>query len=65
MPPRPVPGFRRTSPAGASPDVLTAPVRDRDDLSLVLIAHDLGTAAPARRVAVLDAAELVEQGPAH
>ncbi|MFF9485426.1 ABC transporter ATP-binding protein [Streptomyces sp. NPDC014676] len=45
-------------------DVLTALVRDRDQLSLVLITHDLDTAALAHRVAVLDAGELVEQGPA-
>ncbi|MFI2506205.1 ABC transporter ATP-binding protein [Streptomyces sp. NPDC018972] len=45
-------------------DVLTALVRDRGDLSLVLITHDLDTAALAHRVAVLDAGELVEQGPA-
>ncbi|MFI1422648.1 ABC transporter ATP-binding protein [Streptomyces sp. NPDC020731] len=45
-------------------DVLTALVRGRGDLSLVLITHDLDTAALAHRVAVLDAGELVEQGPA-
>ncbi|CAL9330721.1 putative ABC transporter ATP-binding protein YejF [Streptomyces sp. enrichment culture] len=45
-------------------DTLTALVRDRDDLSLVLITHDLDTAALAHRVAVLDAGALVEQGPA-
>ncbi|MFC8421201.1 ABC transporter ATP-binding protein [Streptomyces sp. NPDC057236] len=45
-------------------DVLTALVRDHDRLSLVLITHDLDTAALAHRVAVLDAGELVEQGPA-
>lgn len=45
-------------------DALTALVRDRDDMSLVLITHDLDTAALAHRVAVLDAGELVEQGPA-
>ncbi|WP_308408942.1 ATP-binding cassette domain-containing protein [Streptomyces sp. AC558_RSS880] len=45
-------------------DVLTALVRDRGNLSLVLITHDLDTAALAHRVAVLDAGELVEQGPA-
>ncbi|MEU3145251.1 MULTISPECIES: ABC transporter ATP-binding protein [unclassified Streptomyces] len=43
-------------------DTLTALVRDRDDLSLVLITHDLETAALAHRIAVLDAGELVEQG---
>ncbi|GAA4943272.1 hypothetical protein GCM10023238_06460 [Streptomyces heliomycini] len=36
-------------------DVLTALVRDRDQLSLVLITHDLDTAALAHRIAVLDA----------
>ncbi|MER7484362.1 ATP-binding cassette domain-containing protein [Streptomyces sp. NPDC126497] len=46
-------------------DVLTALVRDRDRLSLVLITHDLDTAALAHRIAVLDAGALVEQGPAH
>jgi peptide/nickel transport system ATP-binding protein len=45
-------------------DVLTALVQGRGDLSLVLITHDLDTAALAHRVAVLDAGELVEQGPA-
>ncbi|MFI8090780.1 ABC transporter ATP-binding protein [Streptomyces sp. NPDC086080] len=46
-------------------DTLTTLVRDRGDLSLVLITHDLDVAALARRIAVLDAGELVEQGPAH
>ncbi|GAU66842.1 putative ABC transporter ATP-binding protein [Streptomyces sp. NBRC 110611] len=36
-----------------------------DDLSLILITHDLDTARLAHRIAVLDAGELVEQGPAH
>lgn len=45
-------------------DLLTALVRDHGDLSLVLITHDLDTAAIAHRIAVLDAGELVEQGPA-
>ncbi|MFE6826293.1 ABC transporter ATP-binding protein [Streptomyces sp. NPDC057690] len=44
--------------------ILTALLRDRDDLSLVLITHDLNTAALAHRIAVLDAGEIVEQGPA-
>ncbi|MFD9322987.1 ABC transporter ATP-binding protein [Streptomyces sp. NPDC060053] len=45
-------------------EVLTGLLHDRDDLSLVLITHDLDTAALAHRIAVLDAGELVEQGPA-
>ncbi|MDN3027439.1 ATP-binding cassette domain-containing protein [Streptomyces sp. S.PB5] len=46
-------------------DLLTTLLDDRaDDLSLVLITHDLDTAALAQRIAVLDAGELVEQGPA-
>ncbi|MFI5567368.1 ABC transporter ATP-binding protein [Streptomyces sp. NPDC051740] len=45
-------------------DVLASLVRERDQLSLVLITHDLDTAALAHRIAVLDAGELVEQGPA-
>ncbi|MGP4011843.1 ABC transporter ATP-binding protein [Streptomyces sp. 4N124] len=45
-------------------DVLEGLLRDRDDLSLVLITHDLDTARLAHRIAVLDAGELVEQGPA-
>ncbi|MGW6521608.1 ABC transporter ATP-binding protein [Streptomyces sp. NPDC054962] len=44
--------------------ILTTLLRDRDDLSLVLITHDLNTAALAHRIAVLDAGEIVEQGPA-
>ncbi|MHA5054404.1 ABC transporter ATP-binding protein [Streptomyces sp. SD15] len=44
--------------------ILTALLHDRDDLSLVLITHDLDTAALAHRIAVLDAGELVEEGPA-
>ena len=51
------------SPAGAS-STCSPLVRDRDDLSLVLITHDLDTAALAHRIAVLDAGELVEQGRA-
>ncbi|WP_425246953.1 ABC transporter ATP-binding protein [Streptomyces sp. NEAU-NA10] len=45
-------------------DILTTLLHDRDDLSLVLITHDLDTAALAHRIAVLDAGTLVEQGPA-
>ncbi|MDQ0585441.1 ABC transporter ATP-binding protein [Streptomyces rishiriensis] len=44
--------------------ILTALLQERDDLSLVLITHDLDTAAAAHRIAVVDAGELVEQGPA-
>ncbi|MGW7515013.1 ABC transporter ATP-binding protein [Streptomyces sp. NPDC054796] len=40
------------------------PREERDGMSLVLITHDLDTAALADRVAVLDAGEIVEQGPA-
>ncbi|MEU9910814.1 ATP-binding cassette domain-containing protein [Streptomyces sp. NPDC051001] len=46
-------------------DLLVGLVRDGgDDLSLVLITHDLDTARRADRIAVLDAGSLVEQGPA-
>lgn len=46
-------------------DTLAGLLRDRPELSLVLITHDLGTAAAADRIAVLDAGELVEDGTAH
>ncbi|MBO3678593.1 ABC transporter ATP-binding protein [Streptomyces sp. NEAU-YJ-81] len=45
-------------------ELLAQLLRDRDDLSLVLITHDLDIAALAHRIAVLDAGELVEQGTA-
>ncbi|WP_282697325.1 ATP-binding cassette domain-containing protein [Streptomyces sp. CC208A] len=45
-------------------DTLAGLVRDRGDLSLVLITHDLATAALATRIAVLEAGDLVEEGPA-
>ncbi|MFE5888263.1 ABC transporter ATP-binding protein [Streptomyces sp. NPDC056462] len=45
-------------------DVLAGLVGEGDGLSLVLITHDLDTARPAHRIAVLDAGELVEQGSA-
>ncbi|MFC9291904.1 ABC transporter ATP-binding protein [Streptomyces sp. NPDC057052] len=45
-------------------DLLVGLVRDGDDLALVLVTHDLDTARLADRVAVLEAGELVEQGPA-
>ncbi|MDG5805974.1 ATP-binding cassette domain-containing protein [Streptomyces ossamyceticus] len=44
-------------------DVLTGLLDGDDDLSLVLITHDLDTAAVAHRVAVLDDGQIVEQGP--
>ncbi|MFF5480162.1 ABC transporter ATP-binding protein [Streptomyces sp. NPDC012935] len=43
-------------------DVLAGLVAEGDELSLVLITHDLETARLAHRIAVLDAGELVEQG---
>ncbi|WP_308369818.1 ATP-binding cassette domain-containing protein [Streptomyces sp. McG3] len=45
-------------------DTLAALVRERRELSLVLITHDLTTAALATRIAVLEAGTLVEEGPA-
>jgi peptide/nickel transport system ATP-binding protein len=45
-------------------DLLAGLLRDRDDLSLVLITHDLDTARLATGIAVLDGGEVVEQGPA-
>ncbi|MET9593953.1 ATP-binding cassette domain-containing protein [Streptomyces sp. NPDC006516] len=44
-------------------DLLAALIRRSDGLSVVLITHDIGTAAPATRMAVLDAGEVVEEGP--
>ncbi|WP_031486935.1 ABC transporter ATP-binding protein [Streptomyces bicolor] len=45
-------------------DVLAGLVGEGEkELSLVLITHDLDTARLAHRIAVLDAGELVEQGP--
>ncbi|WP_416980888.1 ABC transporter ATP-binding protein [Streptomyces sp. T028] len=44
--------------------ILTTLLHDRDGLSLVLVTHDLDTAALAHHIAVLDAGELVEQGAA-
>ncbi|MFH9613728.1 ABC transporter ATP-binding protein [Streptomyces pratensis] len=44
-------------------DLLAALMRRQDGPSVVLITHDLETAAPATRVAVLDGGEVVEEGP--
>ncbi|MFE2056517.1 ABC transporter ATP-binding protein [Streptomyces sp. NPDC059446] len=44
-------------------DLLAALVRSEDGPAVVLITHDLDTAAPATRVAVLDGGEVVEEGP--
>ncbi|MFG3039817.1 ABC transporter ATP-binding protein [Streptomyces sp. NPDC048330] len=46
-------------------DTLAGLVHDRGDLALMLITHDLTTAALATRIAVLEAGEVVEEGPAH
>ncbi|MBB5937850.1 ABC transporter ATP-binding protein [Streptomyces zagrosensis] len=45
-------------------ELLVTLLRERSDLALVLITHDLETAALAHRVAVLDAGEIVESGSA-
>ncbi|MCZ0973730.1 ATP-binding cassette domain-containing protein [Streptomyces albulus] len=45
-------------------DLLSGLVRDRGEMSLVLITHDLDTARLAHHIAVLDAGELAEHGPA-
>ncbi|MGW1244784.1 ABC transporter ATP-binding protein [Streptomyces bobili] len=45
-------------------DLLAGLLSDGDDLALVLITHDLDTARLAHRIAVLEAGEIVEQGPA-
>ncbi|MFD6274726.1 ABC transporter ATP-binding protein [Streptomyces sp. NPDC060209] len=44
-------------------DLLALLVRRQDGPAVVLITHDLDTAAPATRVAVLDGGEVVEEGP--
>ncbi|MCX5415835.1 ABC transporter ATP-binding protein [Streptomyces sp. NBC_00059] len=45
-------------------DLLAALLRGNDGLSVVLITHDLDTAAPANRIAVLDGGRIIEEGPA-
>ncbi|WP_105968646.1 ABC transporter ATP-binding protein [Streptomyces geranii] len=45
-------------------DVLAGLRRERGELAVVLITHDLDTASLADRIAVLDAGEMVEQGTA-
>ncbi|MEV3929925.1 ATP-binding cassette domain-containing protein [Streptomyces sp. NPDC049944] len=45
-------------------DLLATLIRRQDAPGVVLITHDLDTAAPATRVAVLDGGEVVEEGPA-
>lgn len=45
-------------------DTLAVLLGERPELALVLITHDLDTAATAARIAVLDAGELIEQEPA-
>ncbi|MFG3408322.1 ABC transporter ATP-binding protein [Streptomyces sp. NPDC048142] len=45
-------------------DTLAGLVRERGDLALVLITHDLTTAALASRIAVLEAGDLVEEASA-
>lgn len=45
-------------------NTLAGLLRDRPELALVLITHDLDAAAAAARIAVLEAGELIEQGPA-
>lgn len=45
-------------------DLLAALIHRGDGLCVVLITHDLDTAAPAARIAVLDGGEVVEEGTA-
>ncbi|MFD9286752.1 ABC transporter ATP-binding protein [Streptomyces sp. NPDC060030] len=44
-------------------DLLAVLMRRQDAPAVVLVTHDLDTAAPATRVAVLDGGEVVEEGP--